>query len=33
MAGLHVTVVPVKESDAEELSQTLWGKMMRALGR
>jgi len=33
MAGLHVTVVLVKESDAEELSQTLWGKMMRALGR
>jgi hypothetical protein len=32
MAGLHITVVPVQESDAEELGQTLWGKMMRAIG-
>jgi len=32
MAGLHVEVSPVKEEDAEELSQTLWGKMMRQLG-
>ncbi len=32
MAGLHLTVVPVDGDDAEELSQTLWGKMMRALG-
>jgi hypothetical protein len=31
MAGLHLTVVPVRGSDAEELSQTLWGRMMRAL--
>ena len=31
MAGLHLTVVPVDPDDAEELSQTLWGKMMRAL--
>jgi hypothetical protein len=30
MAGLHLTVVPVRESDAEELSQSLWGKMMRS---
>jgi hypothetical protein len=32
MAGLHFEVVPVNESDAEELGQALWGKMMRALG-
>ena len=31
MAGLHLTVAPVRESDAEELSQTLWGKMMRTM--
>jgi hypothetical protein len=31
MAGLHLTVAPVKESDAEELSQSLWGKMMRSM--
>jgi hypothetical protein len=31
MAGLHVEVVPVRPSDAEELSDALWGKMMRAL--
>jgi hypothetical protein len=29
LAGLHIAVTPVKESDAEELSDTLWGKMMR----
>ncbi len=29
MAGLHVEVVPVRESDAQELADTLWGKMMR----
>jgi len=32
MAGLHLEVVPVAESDAEELGQALWGKMMRMLG-
>jgi hypothetical protein len=32
MAGLHIGVVPVDEADADELAQTLWGKMMRALG-
>lgn len=32
MAGLHLQVAPVRESDLEELSQTLWGRMMRALG-
>lgn len=31
MAGLHLTVSPVRESDAEELSQSLWGKMMRTI--
>jgi hypothetical protein len=25
-------VVPVRESDLEELDQALWGKMMRLLG-
>jgi len=30
MAGLHVTVVPVKPSDSEDLSAALWGKMIRA---
>jgi hypothetical protein len=29
MAGLHIAVAPVDEDDAEELSQALWGKMMR----
>jgi hypothetical protein len=29
MAGLHLEVVPVDPDDAEELSQALWGKMMR----
>ncbi len=32
MAGLHLQVVPVRESDLEELNQALWGKMMRLLG-
>ncbi|HWB83159.1 MAG TPA: hypothetical protein VG675_03390 [Bryobacteraceae bacterium] len=32
MAGLHIQVVPVRESDFEELSDALWGKMMRSLG-
>jgi Copper type II ascorbate-dependent monooxygenase, N-terminal domain len=32
MAGLHVEVVPVHADDADELSQALWGKMMRSLG-
>jgi hypothetical protein len=30
MAGLHLQVVPVDPDDAEELSQALWGKMMRS---
>ena len=30
LAGIEVT--PVEESDADELSQALWGKMMRQLG-
>jgi len=32
MAGLHLEVVPVDADDADELSQALWGKMMRQLG-
>ena len=32
MTGLHIQVIPVRTEDAEELSQALWGKMMRALG-
>jgi hypothetical protein len=32
MAGLHVQVVPVRQSDAEELGQALWGKIMRMVG-
>lgn len=31
MAGLHITVVPAHTDDEQELSDTLWGKMMRAL--
>lgn len=31
MAGLHIAVAPVRSADAEELSDALWGKMMRAL--
>jgi hypothetical protein len=29
MAGLHLAVAPANEEDAEELSQALWGKMIR----
>lgn len=32
MAGLHLAVVPLRASDAEELGQALWGKMIRATG-
>jgi len=32
MAGLHIEVSPADPEDAEELSQALWGKMMRQLG-
>jgi Copper type II ascorbate-dependent monooxygenase, N-terminal domain len=32
MAGLHIEVIPVRSEDADELSQALWGKMMRTLG-
>ncbi len=32
MAGLHLAVAPVSDDDAEELSQALWGKMMRQIG-
>jgi hypothetical protein len=32
MAGLHLEVVPVRAADGDELSQALWGKMMRSLG-
>jgi hypothetical protein len=32
MAGLHLEVIPVRDADAEELNETLWGKMMRTLG-
>jgi hypothetical protein len=31
MAGLHIEVAPVREADAQELSDALWGKMMRTL--
>ena len=30
MAALHISVVPVRGSDAEDLSSALWGKMIRA---
>jgi hypothetical protein len=30
MAGLHIAVVPVHSADGDELSQSLWGKMIRA---
>jgi hypothetical protein len=33
MAGLHFQVVPVRPEDAEELGQTLWGKMIRMMQR
>jgi hypothetical protein len=32
MAGLHLEVVPVRSEDTDELSQALWGRMMRSLG-
>ena len=32
MAGLHIAVVPVNTEDADELSDALWGKMVRATG-
>ncbi len=32
MAGLHLQVFATRESDADELAQDLWGKMMRAVG-
>ena len=32
MAGLHIEVVPVDADDTDELTQALWGKMMRSLG-
>jgi hypothetical protein len=31
MAGLHIEVSPVRAEDAEELSQALWGKMIRTI--
>ncbi len=31
MAGLHLAVTPVSMTDAQELSDALWGKMMRTL--
>jgi hypothetical protein len=32
MAGLHLEATPSNPGDADELSQALWGKMMRSLG-
>ena len=32
MAGLHLQVLATRESDFEELSQYLWGKLMRSVG-
>ena len=32
MAGLHVQAIPVRNADLEELSQALWGKLVRTLG-
>jgi hypothetical protein len=31
MAGLHLAAAPVRAADAQELSDALWGKMMRSL--
>jgi len=31
MAGLHIEVAPARESDAQELSDALWGKIIRTL--
>jgi hypothetical protein len=33
MAGLHILVTPVDPDDADELSDALWGKMIRQLHR
>jgi hypothetical protein len=30
MAGLHIAVVPVDPDDEDDLSNALWGKMIRA---
>ena len=32
IAGLHIEVVPVDADDTDELTQALWGKVMRSLG-
>jgi hypothetical protein len=32
MAGLHLQAIPVRNEDLEELSQALWGKLVRTLG-
>jgi len=32
MAGLHVNVIPEQNADMEELTQALWGKLVRTLG-
>ena len=32
MAGLHLQAIPVRNADLEELSQALWGKLVRTLG-
>jgi hypothetical protein len=32
MAGLHLEVAPLDDDDTEELSQALWGKMIRQMG-
>ncbi|MBK9167575.1 MAG: redoxin domain-containing protein [Bryobacterales bacterium] len=32
MAGLHFQVLPVRQEEAAELSQALWGKFMRSVG-
>ena len=32
MAGLHIQVIPDRESDLAELGQALWGKVMRMVG-
>lgn len=32
MAGLHLQVLPVRESDLEELGEAIWGRVMRSLG-
>ncbi len=32
MAGLHLNVIPAPGADIEELTQSLWGKLVRTLG-